>query len=199
MKYAITGGIGSGKSHVCRALARRGITVYDCDAAAKRLIASDEEVQRRLSEAAGRDLFASGSLDRAALSRFLLASEANNRRINAIVHPAVADDFRRSGLTWMESAILFEAGFERHIDRVVCVTAPLETRVSRIMRRDGITREAALAWINRQMPEAEKARRADWVIVNDGLTPIEPQIERILTKEQKALDSLAKGSQTAAD
>ena len=80
----------------------------------------------------------------------------------------------------MESAILFEAGFEKYVDRVVCVSAPIEMRIKRIMERDSITRERALEWINRQMAQEEKEHRADYVIVNDGVTPVRPQIEKIL-------------------
>lgn len=178
--YAITGGIGSGKSYVCVLLAAHGIGVYDCDAAAKRLMRSDRKLQQRLSKAVGRDIFSGGILDKAALAAFLLASPENNALVNSIVHPAVADDFKASGYTWMESAILFEAGFEKYVDRVVCVSAPLGVRIQRIMKRDSISRERALEWINRQMAQEEKERRADYVIINDGDTPLEQQIERII-------------------
>ena len=178
--YAITGGIGSGKSYVCRILADYGIGVYDCDAGAKRLMRSDPSLQKRISHAVGKDIFPDGMLDKAALTSFLLLSPENNALINSIVHPAVAEDFVASGYTWMESAILFEAGFEKYVDRVVCVSAPIEMRIKRIMERDSITRERALEWINRQMAQEEKEHRADYVIVNDGVTPVRPQIEKIL-------------------
>lgn len=181
MTYAITGGIGSGKSYVCQLLKQYGIDVYDCDAGAKRLMRSDAVLQCRLSEAVGREVFPGGILDKAVLAEFLLASEENNRIVNGIVHPAVADDFLNSGMQWMESAILFEADFQKYVDRVVCVSAPLEVRLQRVMRRDGISREKALEWIERQMPQEEKECRSDYVIVNDGVTPLEPQINEIIT------------------
>ena len=181
MKYALTGGIGSGKSYVSDILhSIYGIEVYDCDRHAKQLMRSDIELQRRLSAAVGQEVFPDGILDKALLSRFLLASEDNNRIVNSIVHPAVAEDFIRSGQTWMESAILFEAGFEQYVDSVVCVTAPLEVRVQRIMQRDNISRERALEWINRQMPQNEKVRRADYVIVNDGIRDIASQLSSLM-------------------
>lgn len=182
-KYAITGGIGSGKSYISRILACYGIDVYDCDAGAKRLMHSDPSLQRRLSEAVGRDIFPDGQLDKAALTSFLLQSPENNALINSIVHPAVAADFAASGCTWMESAILFEAGFEKYVDRVVCVSAPLDVRIQRIMERDSITRERAVEWIERQMAQEEKQRRAHYVIINDGDTPLEQQVQRILSQE----------------
>lgn len=173
MKIGITGGIGSGKSYVCRLLERRGIEVYDCDAAAKRLIRSSSRLRRQLQELIG-------SLEKTDISRFLLASEDNQRAVNAIVHPAVFDDFEQSGMQWMESAILYESGADKLVDRVVVVTAPEEIRIERIMKRDGITREKALQWIARQWPQELVRERADVEIVNDGKAELAPQIDELL-------------------
>ena len=173
MKIGITGGIGSGKSYVCRLLERRGIEVYDCDAAAKRLIRSSSRLRRQLHELIG-------SLEKTDISRFLLASEDNQRAVNAIVHPAVFDDFEKSGMQWVESAILYESGADKLVDRVVVVTAPEEIRIERIMKRDGITREKALQWIARQWPQELVRERADVEIVNDGKAELAPQIDELL-------------------
>jgi dephospho-CoA kinase len=173
MKIGITGGIGSGKSYVCRLLERRGIEVYDCDAAAKRLIRSSSRLRRQLQELIG-------SLQKADISRFLLASKDNQRAVNAIVHPAVFDDFEQSGMQWMESAILYESGADKLVDRVVVVTAPEEVRIERIMKRDGITREKALQWIARQWPQELVRKRADVEIVNDGEANLEAQVEKLI-------------------
>lgn len=181
MKYAITGGIGSGKSYVCQLLRQRGIDVYDCDAGAKRLMRTDRALQQRLSAAVGQDVFPDGVLNKALLSTFLLASETNNKIVNSIVHPSVGDDFIASGMQWMECAILFEAGFEKYVDRVICVSAPAEVRIQRVMQRDGISRDKALEWIERQMSQDEKERRSDYVIINDGIMPLEQQIDKIIT------------------
>ena len=176
MKTGITGGIGSGKSYVCKLLAQRGIEVYDCDAAAKRLIRTSLRLRQQLKALIG-------SLDKAAISRFLLASEENQQAVNAIVHPAVFQDFEESGMLWMESAILFESGADKLVDRVVVVTAPEEIRIERVMQRDGITREKALQWIARQWPQEQVKARADFEIVNDGQADLNSQIERLLTSE----------------
>jgi len=174
MKTGITGGIGSGKSYVCKLLAQRGIEVYDCDAAAKRLIRTSPRLRQQLKALIG-------SLDKAAISRFLLASEENKQAVNAIVHPAVFQDFEESGMLWMESAILFESGADKLVDRVVVVTAPEEIRIERVMQRDGITREKALQWIARQWPQEQVKARADFEIINDGQADLNSQIERLLT------------------
>ena len=184
MRTAITGGIGSGKSHVCHLLAKRGIRVYDCDAAAKRLMRSDE-LRQQLTRLVGDGLYINNVLQKALLAKFLLASEDNKQAVNAVVHPAVARDFMQSDYQWLESAILFDSGFDRRVpfDRIVCVTAPTDIRVERIMQRDNITREKALEWINCQMPQDEMARRSDFVINNDGKEDLEKQIDKILNHQ----------------
>jgi dephospho-CoA kinase len=173
-KIGITGGIGSGKSYVCKRLqAKYDIEVYDCDAAAKRLIRTSPDLQQQIIQLAG-------SLDKAAMSRFLLASEANQQAMNAIVHPAVFRDFQESGIQWMESAILFESGADQLVDKSVVVTAPQEVRIQRVMQRDGITREKTLQWMNRQWSQDEVVAHADYEIVNDGIADIDQQIEQLL-------------------
>lgn len=181
MKIGITGGIGSGKSYVCQRLAARGIRVYDCDAAAKRLIRTETSLREALSRLIGADTFcADGQLNKGAVARFLLASEEHAHAIDGIVHPAVFRDFEQSGIRWMESAILYESGICRLVDRVVVVTAPEEERIRRVMLRDGITREKVLQWMQRQLPQEEVRRRADYEIVNDGEADIDAQLDRLL-------------------
>ena len=187
---AITGGIGSGKSFVCRLLEEHGISVYDCDAAAKRLMRTSPELRRQLTGLIGPEAYEATKdaecpkLNKAAVARFLLASAENAQAINDIVHPAVADNFLQSGKEWLESAILFQSGFDRriHFDAVVCVTAPEEIRIRRIMARDAISRERAEQWLQGQWPQEEVLSRSDYEIVNDGLQPLLPQIERIIEK-----------------
>lgn len=177
---AITGGIGSGKSYVCRLLERQGITVYDCDAAAKRLMRTSATLRQQLCQLIGNDAYNSDGLNKAAVARFLLASDDNARAIDAIVHPAVAADFINSGARWMECAILFESGFNRLVDRTIVVTAPEQLRIERIMQRDGITAEKARQWLGKQWSQDEVRRLADYEIVNDGQQPLLPQIETII-------------------
>lgn len=186
MKIAITGGIGAGKSFVCKKLNDRGIRIYDCDAGAKKLMNHSVELRERLTSLIGPDTYVEGKLNKASVSQFLLASEENKQAINAIVHPAVIKDFYCSETDWMETAILYEAHLEQFVDAVVCVTAPEEIRISRIMQRDSITRQQAKEWIDNQMPQEEVASRADYVITNDGTCDITPQIEQLLETIEKA-------------
>ena len=183
MKYiAITGGIGSGKSYVCELLAEHGIRVYDCDRAAQRLMFEDRDIQENLCKLIGEPVFQHGLLQKSILTHFLLASADNQQAVNEIIHPAVASDFKRSGYTWLESAILFDSGFDRRVNFSyrVCVSAPLDIRIERIMRRDGISRPKALEWIRGQMPQDEVAARCNFVITNDSFQSLSPQIEQLL-------------------
>lgn len=192
MKVGIAGGIGSGKSFVAKLLAERGIPVYDCDAAAKRLMHASPLLRQQLTALIGPDCYILSSpstlhpsppvprLNKAAATRFLLASEDNASALQAIVHPAVFTDFEQSGMLWMESAIMFESGANRHVDRVVVVTAPDEIRLQRVMSRDNISRQQALQWMARQWPQQRVRQLAHYEIVNDGCADLGPQIDRLL-------------------
>lgn len=185
---AITGGIGSGKSYVCQLLEKRGIKVYDCDAAAKRLMRTSATLRQQLRQLVGPQVYRGCILQKRVLAEFLLASEANKQAVNEIVHPAVALDFIESDYQWLESAILFDSGFHRRVpfSFVVCVSAPEAVRVQRIMARDGISEAKALEWIHRQMPQEQVEKQSDFVIVNDGVVPLEPQVDHLIHQ----LDSL---------
>lgn len=177
MKTGITGGIGSGKSYVCQRLKKRGFEVYDCDSAAKRLLRTSPEIREQLTLLIGPDAYsADGQLNKAIVSQFLLASADNQKAINDIVHPAVFRDFEASGMEWMESAIIYESGIYKLVDRVIVVTAPLEVRIRRVMKRDHISREKVLEWMDRQLPQEEVVSRADFELVNDGKADIEQQL-----------------------
>ena len=190
MKIGITGGIGSGKSYVCRLLQQRGYEVYDCDSAAKRLIRTSPEIRQELTALIGPDAYLEESgkrkvegefiLNKKAVAEFLLASEENAHAIDRIVHPAVFRDFIESGMQWMESAIIFESGIYRLVDCVIVVTAPEEVRIQRVMRRDGISREKVLEWMGRQLPQDVVRENADYEIVNDGVADLDRQLDSLL-------------------
>ena len=198
MKIGITGGIGSGKSFVCQRLNVRGIAVYDCDAAAKRLIRTSSDIRRQLTALIGPLAYeaeANGTnetngacepqgprLNKAVVARFLLESEENAKAIDRIVHPAVFRDFEESGFDWMESAIMFESGIYRLVDRIVVVTAPDEVRIRCVMQRDGISREKVLQWMQRQWPQNRVRSLADFEIVNDGVADVDDQIDDLFRK-----------------
>jgi len=184
MKIGIAGGIGSGKSYVCQRIKQQGFEVYDCDDAAKRLIRTSPEIRQQLTALIGPEVYSDVEgkpvLNKAVVAKFLLTSESNARAIDRIVHPAVFKDFVESGLLWMESALMFESGIYRLVDKVIAVVAPKEIRIRRVMERDHISREKVLEWMNRQMDQEEIIQRADFVIVNDGQRDIDQQLKNII-------------------
>lgn len=185
VRLGITGGIGSGKTYVARMFREMGVPVYDTDSEAKRLMLEHLSIREELVALLGEDVYLGGQLNKPLLAGYLFASPVNASRINTIVHPRVRDDFR----TWaslqpletvaLESAILFEAGFEDTVDKVIVVYAPLEVRVRRVMERDHATEEQVRVRIAAQMSDEEKVRRADFVIVNDGVQDLLPQIQAV--------------------
>ena len=184
MRIAITGGIGSGKSYVADLLRARGIDVYDCDAAAKRLMRTSDDLKTRLQQLVGDNVYEDGQLQKRVLATYILTGEQEKQAVNDIVHPAVAADFMASGQSWLESAILFESRFDKRVpfDRTVCVSAPREVRIGRIMQRDHISHEKAEAWIDAQMPQSETERRCNYIILNDGQHDLDQQITAIINK-----------------
>ena len=109
----------------------------------------------------------------------ILAAQCTDKRVNQVT-PAVFRDFEASGLQWMESAILFESGAYRLVDKTIIVSAPEEVRIQRVMQRDGISREKVLEWMARQLPQEDVRRRADFEIINDGEADIDQQLKAII-------------------
>ena len=195
----ITGGIGSGKSYVSDILRRVfDIPVYDCDKEAKRLAATDPEIRRKLIQLVGTEVFNGQELVKPVLADFLFASPENGRKVNAIIHPAVLRDFERwagpppsnsllrgrtksgdgivkppltgrFGEVCLESAILYESGFDKHVNYIIFVDAPEEVRLQRAMQRDGATEAQIRARMKMQHPDEHRAK-ADFVIDNSATT-----------------------------
>lgn len=183
MRVGITGGIGSGKSTVCRLFAERGIAVYDSDTEAKRLMRDDASLRARIAERFGPETYRDGELDRAYLAGAVFGHPEALADLNALVHPAVIADFeawakRQTGdYVVLESAILFEAGLERHVDRTVAVVAPLELRIERTCRRDGCTAEQVRRRIAAQLDDDTLHARADYTLVNILESDLAPSVE----------------------
>ena len=193
----ITGGIGCGKSYVSAKMRLRGIPVYDSDTRAKLITATNPVIKMELSRLVGPSLYCSccGQFQKEVLSQFIFGNPENLAKVNAIIHPRVKDDFRQwadaqkgKDFCILESAILFESGFDREVDFRVCVDAPLELRIRRCMERDKTTREAVVERINNQMDQAEKCGMADFVIVNDGQCALEPQIDALIENCKKTFN-----------
>ena len=192
MKVGITGGIGSGKSTVCRLFAQKGIAVYDSDAAAKRLMQEDGVLRRQLAGRFGEGTFRDGVLDRAYLAGIVFADPQALADLNALVHPVVMRDFdawaaRQEGsYVILESAILFEAGLEGCVDKTVAVLAPRELRIERTCRRDGRTPGEVRLRIAAQTDDDTLSAKADYTLVNileSDLEPAVAELHRIFSHE----------------
>ena len=192
MKVGITGGIGSGKSTVCRLFAQRGVAVYDSDAEAKRLMAESPELRAAVSARFGAEAYAGGALNRPYLAGKVFSASAALADLHALVHPAVLADFaawaeRQEGsYVILESAILFDAGLEDSVDRTVAVLAPLELRLERTCRRDKCDPEAVRRRIAAQSDDDVLSEKADYTLVNifePDLEPTVAELDRIFTHE----------------
>lgn len=189
MKLGITGGIGSGKSFVCRLLHEDfDVPVYDCDREAKRLMVTSALVRKGLTALVGDEAYLpEGQLARPVVARYLFASKDNAARINALVHPAVREDFLRWAeeqekshpIVAVESAILIEAGFRSAVDKVLLVDAPVELRLERAMQRDGATAEQVRERMHQQLDAEARRAAADYIILNDG-SPLMPQLSNFI-------------------
>lgn len=171
-KVGITGGIGSGKSTLCRRFAARGVAVYDTDAAAKRLMNDDEALRRAICDRFGAESYMAKGLNRSYLAERVFGDAEERRALNRLVHPVVIADFERwaeeqqGDYVVLESAILFEAGLADHLDCIVAVLAPERVRIERAMLRDGANEEQIRSRMAAQMGDDELRDRSDVAVVN---------------------------------
>jgi len=193
-QVGLTGGIGSGKTLVCSVLEKLGVPVYYADVEAIRLMNGDQDVLKQIVELFGRETYRGGSLDRAFLAQRVFGYPEMLAKLNAIVHPAVRNDYslwvgRQHDTPYVveEAAILFESGANRFFDRSVLVYAPEVLRISRVMQRDGVEEKGVRRRMMHQMDEKEMKELADDIIINDGKEMLLPQIIRI---HQKILNSI---------
>lgn len=186
IKVGITGGIGSGKSLVCQVFTKLGAPIYDADSAAKRLSESDPGIMDNLTALLGRDIYSGGLLNRTKMAALIFNDKSLLEKVNQIIHPKVAEDF----LLWcrdkthhayviQESAILFESKVYMLFDKYITVTSPEDVRIQRILLRNEMTLDKIRAIINNQLTDPEKTARSHYVIDNDGIKPILPQILRL--------------------
>ncbi len=136
MIIGITGGIGSGKSTIARALAARGFAVYDCDREAKRIIAENKDVQQQIIALLGPEAFVNGVYNTAYVAQRVFAEPELLERLNQIVHPAVKEDILEKQPDFVESAILYEAGLDAICDKIFVIEAPEDIRIARTIARD---------------------------------------------------------------
>lgn len=194
LTVGITGGIGGGKSTFARLLRERGYHVYDTDAAAKRLQNEDAGIRRKLMEKFGEQIYTAEGLNRKLLAEKVFAQPRLLKWLNGVVHPVVEQDFQQwkagyshERLLFVESAILYESGFDKLVDKVVLVTASEEIRIGRVMKRDGISQEAAKQRMANQLPENVKVAKANIVIYNESKTALSDNLEAVLGQLKASL------------
>lgn len=182
----ITGGIGVGKSYILHLIEGAGYPTYQADLRAKALMESDAELRAAIFAEFGPEAYTGDQLNRAYLASVIFAQPERRARLNALVHPRTLQDFQewvrmrtQEGYPalFKEAALTVEAGAYRELDALVLVYAPLQVRLQRISQRDGLDLSAIRERLRSQWPEWKKLPFAQYLIVNDGLLPVEPQLQ----------------------
>ena len=185
MVLGITGGIGSGKSVVCRVFSILGAPVFSADDEARIIMETDPGIMNEVEKAAGEKVYENGVLNRKKLAALIFNDREKLTAVNRIVHPAVFDRFRRwkennnAPLVIFESAILFESGADKLADRVLNVYAPAEIRTERVMERNSLSEQEVVERIRNQWSDEQRSELSDYIINNSGNELILPSILRI--------------------
>jgi len=186
IKIGVTGGIGSGKSIVCKVFECLGVSIYNADQRAKALMQQDESVVSQIKAAFGAASYKDGRLNRDYLAEKVFNDQEQLKTLNAIVHPAVGRDFESWAMEQAppyvikEAALIFESQSHQSLNHVICVSAPESLRVHRVLMRDAYRTKAEIQNImSNQLPESEKVNMADYVIINDDQQMVVPQILKI--------------------
>mgnify|MGYP001049090111 CR=1 FL=1 len=183
LKVGITGGIGTGKSLVSRIFEILGVPVYYADEQAKYLMTENTSLRESILQLAGKDAYNGKSLNRSYLAQVIFNDPEILKKINSLVHPVVQQDFIewtkkqiQASYVIEEAALLFESGVAEEFDHIIVVDAPLVLRTERIKKRDGLSEEEILNRMNKQIPQSEKVKKADWVIINDEKSLVIPKL-----------------------
>lgn len=186
LKIGVTGGIGSGKTTVCKLFENLGIPVYYADERAKSLMVADKELKSGIKSLFGSEsYFSNGRLNRKYIATKVFNDSKLLKELNKLVHPAVFKDGekwflqQKSKFALKEAALLIESGNYKTLDKIIVVTAPEEIRIARVMKRDRISIEKVKARIKNQLSEKAFLKHADYIIVNDGFTNLEQAVKKI--------------------
>lgn len=187
VKIGITGGIGSGKSIVSTLFQMHGIPVYNADEQTKALNNTSPIIKEQLIKHFGEDLYLNDELDKKKFANIIFNDPEKLKIANSIIHPEVLNHFNEwcnqnsnHSIIALEAAILFESNFHNYLDKVVTVYTPLHIRVKRVSERDSIPAEMVENRMQHQMPEAEKIKMSEYVIINDEENSLIQQVERLI-------------------
>ena len=188
IKVAITGGIGSGKSTVCKMFEKHfNIPVYYADSRAKYLMNHSKSLKKEIKELFGFEVYhRNGKLNRAHLASIIFTDKSVLLKLNKLVHPAVYADaehwfssLKNIPYALKESALLFESKGDKYVDKVIVVHCDNEERIRRVMKRDDLNRKEVLNRINKQMPQKDKMKKADYLIDNYSRAELKTQVNKI--------------------
>lgn len=185
LKIGVTGGIGSGKTTVCKEFEKLGIPVFYADDVAKKIL-NKPKIAEQLKVIFGEDIIKGNIIDRKKIASVIFSNETKKEKLNKIIHPEVANEYQ----TWInqhldfpytikEAAILFETGTYRQLDKIILVIADKNTRVERIIKRENTTEEEVFARMKNQWTDEEKIHLADFIITNEENTSLEHQVQEI--------------------
>ena len=184
-KIGITGGIGSGKTYVSEVFSSLGIPVFNADVESKRLMSSSDNLISLVKDLFGDDIYTNGLLDKQKLASIVFSDKEKLENLNNIIHPVVKQEFidwckqQNSSYVIKETAILFESRSDKGLDAVICVSAPLNIRIDRAVKRDGSSVKEIKNRIENQISQEEKENLSDYIIVNDEKDLLLPQIIKI--------------------
>ena len=182
MIVGITGGIGTGKSTIAKVFATLGVPIYDADSAAKKIMQTNSAVITNIKKHFGEAAYINGEVNRKYIANIVFANKEKLQLLNSIVHPySIADAaawaaIQNAAYSIKEAALLFESEAFHYVDYSIGVAAPMALRLQRIMLRDAITKEAAIARMDKQMDENIKLKLCDYIITNNEASLIIPQV-----------------------
>jgi len=187
-KIGLTGGIGVGKTYVSKIFKQMGIPIFNADEQAKKCMVEDLNLKTAVQLAFGENMYLKGVLQKELLAKIVFNNTESLEKLNALVHPIVRQKFddwftlQSASMVIKEAAILFESDAHLGLDGVICVSAPEKLRIARVQKRDGSSVEQIESRMSKQMPQAEKEELADFLIVNDEVKLLLPQVLAIITE-----------------
>ena len=187
IKIGITGGIGSGKTHVAQIFMKMGVPIYFADDRAKWLMNNNVTIVKKVQQLFGSNAYKNASLNRAYIANKIFKNKFLLEKLNSIVHPEVSADFKKwvdsqkAPYVIKEAALLIESGSYKDLDAILTIDAPLEVRIKRAAYRDKQSKKEIEKRITNQLTNSIKVKVADFVINNDGYTPLLPQVIHLNT------------------
>lgn len=186
IKVGLTGGIGAGKSTVAKLFEFIGVPVYYADKEAKRLMWQDSDLKAKIKSLLGKGAYhKNGRVNRAFIAKTIFSDKTMLKKINSIVHPAVHADVahwmsqQKSEYAIEEAALIFESNGDKYFDKIICVSAPKDVRVARIIKRDKISKKQVAQRMKSQLSQETKEKKSDFVIQNDQRSSLITQVMKI--------------------